>query len=899
MRGRVTAVSLLLLLSLVSTAKAACTWSPKASVQFRSTVYDLLVEADLWTATNYGVNLYDRTVDPPALIDSIAIPGSTRVIRVRGGIAYIGSGSTISIVRYNGRALERLGGFDAGGTVNDLLILDNYLFAATSNGIAHFAIFSPVSATRTNVTLATSRADVTAFALDGITLYTADGDASVEVFNVSSPALPQKTGTIASLARPSAVAAANGRLYVSDGQSTDIFFNASTKAGTVPLGSTAFASLGGDVHFVAGTDRRFQAVDLTLPGNPVELFEAELIPSGGTLNRVLAMQLAAGRLYVAAGDAGLLTYDVSRFTQPYPLHGYAIGSAGSVVTLQTHTYVTSSSGTITELSINSSGALGFTRDWTPNGTHTVRDTITGFLLTSSGNTLTHWTLVSTTPTAIWSATFPDAIQAAAIVGTTAYALLADRTLWSASLSAQAPAPVKINVPPADEMARFGTLITLAEETPDGKTILREFGGVAEFTRPTGELTIDGVPTNGIAAGDGTAAVFTFRGINFVDFAANTVTVFPQSNAVLARKLAIAGRRVLEVTDRSLLIWDVATQRVVRELPVAEGSFVAATPDNKLAVIGTTEGVTSALLDSATQPPTVTASINGNAYYRKLAANGNRAYLFDNRGIDVFDLTLDTPQLINSIRSATGFVDLAAGSDRLFTLSGNGRVVAYSRDGYALGETTINDGPDTQPLAIHTAGNAVWVSISRGCLSAGCEKKTLVLDPRTLATTATLTGGVIDVVTSGSRAYALFDQPAEARVLNIADPLHPAATATRPTTANSIAFRNGTVYILGQELAVFNEQLQPVGSMFTAIPTPDPTQRVRLDGDCAIITGRGFNPATYTPSLPEWSNRSELEVPAAVRAMVVQPGRVLVLTDHSLEIWASTAAQPPARRRTTR
>ncbi|HEX7150815.1 MAG TPA: hypothetical protein VF618_04945 [Thermoanaerobaculia bacterium] len=895
MRGRVTAV-LILSFFLSLSSEAACNWSPRNSIQFRSTLYDVAVEGnDLWTATGYGVELYDRTSE--TLIDTLAIPGPTRVIRVRGGIAYVGSGPMIHVVRYNGRSLERLGGFEAGGTVHDVVVLDTYLFAATTAGIRHFAIFSPVSATPTNVALATSRLDVTSLSLDGTTLYAADGDSTIEVFNVSSPALPQKSGTIASLTRPSSVAAANGRVYASDGQMTEVYISG-TRAATLPLGSTAFATLTGDIHFIAGNDRRFHALDVTLPGNPIELFEAELIPSGGTLNRALAMQVASGHLYVAAGDAGLLIYDIRDFHAPFPLRGYNIGSVQSVATLQTHAYFGHGGGGISELSINSAGALGVTRNWMTNGTHIVHDAVTGFLLTSSGKTLTEWTLVSTTPTIIWTANFPDTITAAAIVGNTAYALLADRTLWSASLAAGTPAPVKVVVPPTDEMARFGGGLVLAEETSEGTTILRLFGSM-EFGTPTRTITIEGVPASGLAAGDASAAVFTFRGVTFVDFTANTVTVMPGSNNVVARRLAIAGRRVVELTDDALLVWDVATQRKIKELPLtAEGVAVAVTPDNRIAVAGLNDGALSALLEGATQPPTLATSVNPNAYFRKLAANDTRAYLLDNRGVDVLDITLATPQVLNAIRTA-GLIDLTATGDRLFTLAGNGRVTAYSRDGYALGETTINDGPDTQPLAIHAAGNAVWVSISRGCLSGGCEKKTLVLDPNSLATTATLSGGVVDVVSSGTRAYALFDQPSEARVLNIADPLHPAAIATRETTGNSIAFGNGRIYILGDVLTAYTEQLQPAGTQLSPIASPDPLQRVRIDGACAIITSRTFNAATYTPTNGDWTASTAIEVPSAVKAVVVQPGRVLLLTEHSLEIWSTSEGETPARRRSSR
>ena len=72
----------------------------------------------------------------------------------------------------------------------------------------------------------------------------------------------------------------------------------------------------------------------------------------------------------------------------------------------------------------------------------------------------------------------------------------------------------------------------------------------------------------------------------------------------------------------------------------------------------------------------------------------------------------------------------------------------------IAQTTLDASSD--PLAIVAAGNAVWLAVSRGCTTGGCEKKTLVLDPRTLATNATLDGGVVDATTAGNTAYAIFD-----------------------------------------------------------------------------------------------------------------------------------------------
>src|SRR5436189_2599061 len=106
MRGCVATIAILLSFPSLS----QCTYSLGYSGAFRASYLDLSIDGnDLWAATSYGVQLFDRSVDPPALVASIAIPGITRVVRVAGGVAYAGSGSRIYSISRNGNALAVAG----------------------------------------------------------------------------------------------------------------------------------------------------------------------------------------------------------------------------------------------------------------------------------------------------------------------------------------------------------------------------------------------------------------------------------------------------------------------------------------------------------------------------------------------------------------------------------------------------------------------------------------------------------------------------------------------------------------------------------------------------------------------------------------------------------------------
>ena len=164
----------------------------------------------------------------------------------------------------------------------------------------------------------------------------------------------------------------------------------------------------------------------------------------------------------------------------------------------------------------------------------------------------------------------------------------------------------------------------------------------------------------------------------------------------------------------------------------------------------------------------------------------------------------------------------------------------------------------------------------------------------------MTGGVIDVVTSGTRAYAVTDLPAEVRVINVADAMHPAIISSRATegTTSSIAYANGTLYVLGNTLTTYTEAGLTKGADLLGAYSSDGSvtfadQHVRIDGNCAIVTGRTFAPQLFT--LPQWTPASSFSSPSPARMLAAQPGTFYVLTDHSLEIW-STGPLPKVPRR---
>lgn len=899
MPGRVKAVVLLsLLLLLASHAVADCSlWTATTSSPFRTTALDLSVDGEfLWVATGYGVQL----LEDGRIVDAIGLPGTTRVVRAHGGngIAYAGSGSSVYVLRREGRTISRLTSVPAGSTVNDLEIVSAALFAATSAGIAHFDILSPAAPVRTTVVLPTSTPQVTSLASAKSKLYAADNDATVEVFSLSIPLLPQHIGTLASAPRASAVhATADDEVFISDrfGQFTDIYLGTAF-LGRVSVVATSFAASSGDVHFLSGTDRTIRAVDFSSLANLTEVYAAQLPTTHGTVNFINAMAPIGDTLYVAAGDIGVVTLDTTTaIARPYRLVSSNISPATSVVTSDDKAWFTNAGGRILQQRIDPAGiALVEERAWNAEAGAVVRDHRDNGLLTTNGAKATVWALVSATPVQATNVTFAAPILDAVLSDTHLVALLGDGSVWIAPNGQTTPA--KVNVPPMTLLEREGSAIALAEvRAEDQKTVLHHYPA-GDFAVEPQRVTMDGAAAGTIALTATRAAIFTFKGVNFIDIPSGNVGVVPNSNLIIPRQMAFSNGNLLMMDSRRLLVYDNA-QVLFRdhELPAEALEFdLTAT----IAAIATVKGHTA--LRFLAELPRPDAPFT-NRYYTQLAAGAGRAYLFDDEGIDVISTVLPaTPRFMTRIPAA-GTIDLAANDAGLFTLSGSGTVTAYSRAGVSYAQKSISEGFDSQAIAVRTAGNAVWASIGAGCTIQGCrERKTFVLDPNTLAVTATMTGSITDVVVSGSRAYAVFAFPEEIRVLNIADPLHPAplVTAPAPPLPSAIAVSAGKVYVLAGKVFEYAEAtLTQTGEHLTGGPTAA-RHRLRIDGSCAVISRDANPPVLY--DLPSWTpSATQFTMPSPLRSFVMQQSMLLFLTDHSLELAYPATAGPNPRRRATR
>ncbi|MGK2859613.1 MAG: hypothetical protein ACSLFQ_20625, partial [Thermoanaerobaculia bacterium] len=350
-------VTLLLLAALP--APAECTWAPVYDSAYRMTALDTALDGnDLWVATSWGLELYDASVDPPRPVITVSMPGTTSSVAAAGGLVYVGSGTRLFVMRKDDGVPVVLGSTAVGGTVNDLFIVAPYVFAASSAGVVQIDVVLPdrPAAVRT---LSTTNVGAQSLALLGGTLYAADGDSTVEAYNVQVPSFPQKIGTFNSLVRSLWVSEASGRLFVSDGQQTEVFSGSGAvmnRIGTLAAGANAVVSGSGSVVFLAGDDRRLRAFEVSGSGS-AKLYASESAPLGGTVNRYLELVATNGRIHGAAGDAGLVSFDERGFEAPFPLRGYAFGQMNSAISLGSSVVSSSAGGGLFKYALGASGEL--------------------------------------------------------------------------------------------------------------------------------------------------------------------------------------------------------------------------------------------------------------------------------------------------------------------------------------------------------------------------------------------------------------------------------------------------------------------------------------------------------------------------------------------------------------
>lgn len=916
---------LFLLVALLTPAVALpqCDFRLLYSDNFRVSAFDVALEnADLYVATGYGVTLYDSAVDPAAPVSSVAVPGVTREVQPAGDLVYAGSGTAVHVIRRSGRNLQYVRAVDLGATVNDLLLVGTYLYAATSTGVVQVDLLSrenPVVLRR----LTTTSGSSFSLAVSGATLYAADGDSSIEMYSIQIPAIAQRIGEVSTAGPVSTVAVSSNRLFASGGTAIEIFTTDATpvRIGTASaFGGTALLPYSGNVIFTSGTDRRVRASDLSQPATPVILFDLELPASGGTVNRVEALATVGGRVYAAAGDLGLLTFDARGLVEPLAVRHLVTSSARSVLARDGNIIVAGDSTGIRQYNQSATGVLTLARNWDNTRVSAVLDGTATRLLTASGSTLTLWDTAPAIPTILSNATLAGTVRSAVIVNQIAHAILVDRTLWRVALAQMTGSVSQVNGSGAPSfITRAGGALATAELSDEGTTAIRYFPS-GDLGSPPLTASLEGSATSGIALSEsGIVAAVTFRGLNLVDFRSGTpaISVLAGSSAIPARDLEIAGSDLIVASATTLEVWDLQTRSLRRRffLPDSVNALSAIASGSRLISLATPSGITTVNYLTTSAPPELLPSTARNRYFNRFYNSGSRGHLYDGISLQSFRFDeLGRPIIPRNVIVPPGTVDTAVIADTIYSLTGSGRIVARDiNSGAQTGEFQINEGLDTSGLTMRAIGSTLHASISKGCLIGVCEKKTLVIQPTAggLVQTSSLSGAIVDHVVASNRIYALFDSPAEIRVLDTTNSAVPVILASTATKGNPVAIAHSAtqhhVYTLGSRVYVYGEiRLEEAGEFLEPFVADAEgrfnyaQQDIAATGDCVLVSGRSVKPQLFAisapqPSLRVWTPVLSPEVPGPVRSVFGLGQNFYLLTDYSLEIWTSGPTGQPRHR----
>lgn len=880
---------------------------------YRMTALDAALDGSrLWVATSWGIALHDLSDGVPRPVVTRPLGGTTSSVEVGSTHVYVGSGRTIHVFARESAEMV-IETADAAGTINDLLLTGSYLYAATSTGVEQFDLLSPGKPVKAR-SLPTSTGFATRLAVMGSTLYAADGDTSVEIYNIQVPSLPQGIGSFGALARTQAVSEAGGRLYVSDGRRTDIWSGTGanlTRTGSIAAGGSAVIAVGSRFIYLAGDDRRLRGYDVASAAEPVGIFVSDAAPVGGTVNRLLRIVGEGTRLHVAAGDAGLLTWETSGFEAPFLLRSYATGTGESLASYAGGVVVAGSDSGLVRYAVGAEGDLSARTSWDADVVSVVHDSTPSTLLVASGANLRRFDLAMNPPAQTGSVNLPTAVRSAVLRDGSAIAVLVDQTAWSVDFAAGSAAKLDLgDAKPLFVAAGDGDL-AFADFNEDGTTTIRFYAAGNLAASPVA-ATVEGAASSGIVLSGRRVGCFTFRGITMVDFSAGaTVSVLPGSNVGIAAGIDLSGTTFFLLTATSLQVWDTIAGRPVR-VAALEGpaTAVAHAAGQTSAVVATSEGLVTVQFVNGTEPPANTARSGGNNRYFREALFGSRTlHLWDGR--DLASAPVDSqglPGPWRELRPAEAGIGAAAVDDRVYVVTPGGMVAGYSAAGRKEATFQIDEGADQRILSLRSVAGALWVSVEVNCLSGGCEFRTLVLDPRAgISKTATLSGGAVAATVEGSSAWALFQVPDEVRSLDVSNPYQPAVTAQTASTGEPVAIardtKRGATYVLGDRLYVYGDGLALAGQLLEPWEV-DPSgrvsyidQRVHVLDDVAVVTGREFSPAVFTiGASTAWF---PVETPgtkaAAVRSSVKREGRLYLLSDYSLEIWSPLGDVPPRRR----
>lgn len=896
-------------LAVITTAAGAQDFRHTYSEGFRRPAFDVAIgDGVVWVADGYGVTVATRE-NPPRLMASTALDGTTTRLAMQDGKAWIVSGKRLIRASWSGEEIVVEDVLDLDEEVFDIAGARGFLYLATASGIVQIDAAIPGSGT----VLQTTSGVALSLATDGKTLIAADGDDTADVYNIEFPVLPQKIG-VAELSIPggSSVYDVGGTLLVSNGRDSELFGSLRppfTSLGVFPFGASSAGTTSPGIVFSAGQDTTVRLVDVRLSaGRPAVLFEERLAPSAGTINRISRIRSDGNLVYLAAGDLGLQTYDIIDFGVPFPIVRSFVGRADRVVDLGNGQIVASSNGAVPRLyTIDSSGALRETSRWEDQHGVTALDHIQEVTLVAQAGTAR---LVRPSGAVTGQFSFNAAISGGVVIDDEIWVVLSDRTLWRAPVTGGQPEKVSIPGATPSFVARGAGRFIVGTLNDDGSTTVHDVDRADPSQ--SASITIPGAATSGAAVSGATVAVATFRGLSLLDVSGAKERLVSLGASGLPRALEAVGDEIIVLASSRLQRRKVSDGSLISELPLLSSGLALSIEDSSTRVIvGADGGIYTVDLASVASQPLRLGRLRESLFFEDVLAKDHAVHILEDD--TVWSRILQNQRLsstMNVIQFEGDIIGIATTRDGFCGLDSRGRLDCFDHAGRlgASGEIAALD--DASFLSIHSVRDAVLVSLLEGCFGAGCRKRTVM---GTIASGVHLPGSEIEgeivaLSASGQRFAVVTELPRELRLYEIADasasPTLIASTAI-DTENYAIALddRRNAVYLIGQRVTAY--ALPSLNEIGVVLESPDPgsgfsvrDQRIAIEGDRALVIGRSPELRIYRLEGPaSWVLERSIPLPSMARRMVRSGTSFVILTDFSIEIVDS--GPPVERRRPTR
>lgn len=879
------------------------------SEAFRRPALDVAIDDDvIWIADGYGVTLATRQ-NPPVLVGSRAFPGTTSRLTIEGESTWIVSGTTLFRAMWNGQSVVVLSTRELGEAVYDIVGARGYLYLATPSGVVQ--IDTAIEGSRT--VLPTTSGVAVSLATDGATLLAADGDDTIEVYEIQFPQIPQKIGVAEhTIAGANRVYDVNGTLLVSNGRESQLFGSLRppfTSLGKVSFGAATAAVGAPGIVFAAGQDTTVRAVDLRLSaGRPSIVFEQRLSPSAGTMNAISRIRSDGNFVYLAAGDLGLITYDIVGFGVPFPVVRSFVDGADSVVDLGTGQIVAANRSGVPRLyTIETSGALREMAQWPDQVGVTLLDHWNEVTIVAQAGTIR---LVRPSASVTGQFSFNAAIRSGVVVDDTLWVTLSDRSLWRVSLPTGPPQKVDIAGANPSWLARGEGRLVLGSLNDDGTTTIHEID--PESSAAADSMMISGLATSGGAVGSGKVAVATFRGLSLLDVSAGSERVTPLGEGMVPRALEIASEEVvvlgIDAIERRSIIDGSLLGRVALLSP---GLAIAAEDGATRVVAGSADAVYIVNLETSAVQPEILEPLRELRIYSDMVASDRLVHLLEDESIYTRVSQNESLSAPINIQTFDGdLIDVTATTSGFCGVDSLGGVACFDGGGRLLGEGDVAALNDATFLSIHSMRDVVLVSLLEGCFGSGCRKRTVVgtMVSGVFQPAGEIEGEIVALDGSGDRFVLLSELPRELRLYELAGgTAMPVQIAAVPLGEQffevAIDAPRNAVYLAGERVVAYSlSSLSELGEVLPPIPPSAGLsardQGMELDGNRVLVIGRSPFLQVYRIDGPlSWVQEQIIPMPSTPRRLVKDGSTFVILTDFSIELLETS--EPIRRRRAIR